>query len=194
MLVLATIAASPLLYQRGWPIVAIGLPSLYFCFGYTGGPWPLAYRGLGEVFVILFFGLVAVTGTFFVQTGLWHWNSLWVGLQMGCLSTVLIAINNLRDAEEDRSSGKRTLAVRFGESFARIEIALLCLLPHLLGLIVWGRNALGLWPLGALPLSVFIAVKACSGLRGKDLNGLLAIAGAQLLLYALLFALACIRS
>src|SRR6188768_2978180 len=83
VLVLATLLAVPLFIYRGWPIVAIGIPSLWFCYGYTGGPMPLAYRGLGELFVVLFFGLVAVTGSAFVQSGQWHWQALIAGLQIG---------------------------------------------------------------------------------------------------------------
>lgn len=121
----ATLLAVPLFLARGWPIVAIGIPSLWFCYGYTGGPVPLAYRGLGELFVVLFFGLVAVTGSAFVQSGQWHFEAVVAGLQIGMLSTVLIAINNLRDIEEDTKTGKRTLAVRFGVRFARWEIVAL---------------------------------------------------------------------
>lgn len=131
---IATLLAVPLFLARGWPIVAIGVPSLWFCYGYTGGPVPLAYRGLGELFVVLFFGLVAVTGSAFVQSGQWHFEAVVAGLQIGMLSTVLIAINNLRDIEEDTKTGKRTLAVRFGVGFARTEICILMLLPWLLGL------------------------------------------------------------
>ena len=78
-------------------IVGIGIPSLYLAYGYTGGPFPLAYLGLGELFVVLFFGLVAVGGSFFVQTGQWDWPAVILGLQVGLLSALLIAINNLRD-------------------------------------------------------------------------------------------------
>jgi len=141
--VIAALAAAlfsvPLVMERGWPIVVIGVVSLFFSYGYTGGPWPLAYRGLGELFVMLFFGLVAVTGTVFVQTGQWRAEGLLLGVQIGSLSTALIAINNLRDIEEDRQSGKRTLAVRWGKTAARWMIAVWCLLPAALGLL-WLRT------------------------------------------------------
>lgn len=133
-LVLATALSVPLIIYRGWPIIAIGIPSLWFCYGYTGGPMPLAYRGLGELFVVLFFGLIAVTGSAYVQSGQWHFEAVIAGLQIGMLSTVLIAINNLRDIEEDTKTGKKTLAVRFGNRFARIEIATLSFVPYILGL------------------------------------------------------------
>jgi 1,4-dihydroxy-2-naphthoate octaprenyltransferase len=129
----AALFSIPLLHARGWPILGIGVASLLFSYGYTGGPWPLAYRGLGEVFVLLFFGLVAVTGTVFVISGEWRAEALLPGVQIGSLSTALIAINNLRDIEEDTRSGKRTIAVRAGKSAARIMITGWCLLPYALG-------------------------------------------------------------
>jgi len=130
---LAALVAIPLIAARGWPIVAIGAVSLFFAWGYTGGPFPLAYRGMGELFVIVFFGFVAVLGSLFVQTGEVDRGWMWIlGFQCGLYSAVLIAINNLRDVEEDRRTGKRTLAVRFGKTFARWEIAAFCFLPLLL--------------------------------------------------------------
>lgn len=128
----ACLLAIPLIEIRGWPIIAIGIPSIYFTYGYTGGPWPLAYKGLGEVFVILFFGLVAVLGTILVQVGtdtivpgtrvesLAVYNAgIVTGIQCGLLSAVMIAVNNIRDRKEDLNTGKRTLAVRLGEGKAR---------------------------------------------------------------------------
>ena len=113
-------------------ILAIGIPSLYFTYGYTGGPWPLAYKGLGEIFVILFFGLVAVLGTILVQIGtapvvpgtlvesLAVYNAgIVTGIQCGLLCAVMISVNNIRDRKEDLTTGKRTLAVRLGEGKAR---------------------------------------------------------------------------
>ena len=124
--------AFPLIELRGWPILAIGIPSLYFTYGYTGGPWPLAYKGLGEIFVILFFGLVAVLGTILVQIGtapvvpgtLVEWLAVYnagivTGIQCGLLCAVMISVNNIRDRKEDLTTGKHTLAVRLGEGKAR---------------------------------------------------------------------------
>lgn len=115
----------PLIELRGWPIIAIGIPSLYFAYGYTGGPFPLAYRGLGEIFVVLFFGLIAVLGTILVQVGMhadvlrcYH-AGIVVGIQCGLLSAVMISVNNIRDRAEDATTGKNTLAVRLGNDRAR---------------------------------------------------------------------------
>ena len=105
----------------GWPIVWIGLASLICAVAYTGGPFPLAYHGLGDVFVFVFFGLVAVAGTVWVQTLTFTPESLWAGAGIGGLSTAILVANNLRDIPTDRVAGKRTLAVRIGETGSRIE-------------------------------------------------------------------------
>jgi 1,4-dihydroxy-2-naphthoate octaprenyltransferase len=123
----------PLVIQGGWPIVVIGLISLFLGYAYTGGPFPLAYKGLGDLFVILFFGVIAVMGTYFIHTGEVTASGLVAGLQVGFLSTVLIAVNNLRDSPQDALVDKKTLAVRFGVTFARIEIMLLALSPFFIG-------------------------------------------------------------
>jgi len=149
MLILASLCGWFLFQSRGWPILLIGIPSLYLSFGYTGGPFPLAYRGMGELFVILFFGLVAVGGTVFVQTGLWTSESLILGAQIGLLSAVLIAVNNYRDINEDDPAGKHTLAVRFGRPLVRYMIVGMTLMPAMLILchsdysLAWFLPALG---------------------------------------------------
>jgi 1,4-dihydroxy-2-naphthoate octaprenyltransferase len=192
VLSLAALLAVPLLIYRGWPIVVIGIPSLWFCYGYTGGPVPLAYRGLGELFVVLFFGLVAVAGSAFVQSGHWHFEAVVAGLQIGMLSTVLIAINNLRDIAEDTKTGKRTLAVRFGKRFARQEILWLHLglLPLCLYWLFKG------WDIGAVlqMLSViFVGGRVYGGIARHEpsqiFNRYLSLAGANLLLFTALFIL-----
>jgi 1,4-dihydroxy-2-naphthoate octaprenyltransferase len=164
---------------------------------------PLAYRGLGELFVVLFFGLVAVTGSAFVQSGHWHFEAIIAGLQIGMLSTVLIAINNLRDIEEDTRSGKRTLAVRFGIGFARKEIGMLGAAATALWLywIVFGfggrptADGVVCGIIGACTTAVPSAMlwRAVSIREPSSaFNGLLAQAGANLLflsgILALLFA------
>ncbi len=149
----------PLIVARGIPIIIIGTISLILAYGYTGGPWPLAYKGLGEVFVFIFFGLIAVNGTFYVFTGEISRASLLLGTQSGLLCSIIISINNARDITEDRSSGKLTLAARHGLMFARIEILIVSILPYLLGLI-WiplGYKFTGLIPLMGMPLSGIVA-------------------------------------
>jgi 1,4-dihydroxy-2-naphthoate octaprenyltransferase len=190
-LLLACLLALPLIHARGWPVLAIGIPSLYFAWGYTGGPVPLAYRGLGELFVLLFFGLVAVAGTVFVNTGQWFWKeSLLLGTQVGGLSTALIAINNLRDVAEDSQSGKRTLAVRMGTRWAKGEVVALCVAPWLLGAIGWpllGWPAAGWISLGGIVGFVMVAWPVLRRPPSARYNRYLAMAGAQLVVFALLF-------
>jgi len=201
VLVLAILLSLPLIWQRGWPIVVIGIPSLYFCYGYTGGPMPLAYRGLGELFVVLFFGFIAVTGSAFVQSGQWHVEALVAGLQVGMLSTVLIAINNFRDVDEDTTTGKRTLAVRFGKKFARCEILSLMLGALALSL-YWilvvsrqdaGFASAGLATLLTAPL-LFLISKDLSREPSNALNKTLAKAGAALVLFSILFCIGLVLS
>jgi 1,4-dihydroxy-2-naphthoate octaprenyltransferase len=184
--VLASLIALPMVVARGWPVVGIGLVSLFFAYGYTGGPFPLAYRGMGEVFVILFFGFVAVSGSYFVQTGEWGGGEvLRLGLQCGLYSSVLIAVNNLRDAAEDRTTGKRTLAVRFGETFARVEILLFCLLPVVLWNLFPSETLVGL-AIGLLPAPIGLIIAWCvfRFQPGPLYNRILAIGALQLILFA----------
>lgn len=182
MLGVAVLISLPMVAAQGWPVVAIGLVSLFFTYGYTGGPLPLAYRGLGELFVLIFFGLVAVGGTVFVQTGQWRAEAFLLGAQVGMLSTVLIAINNLRDREEDAGSNKRTLAVRLGPAFARAEIVLLCLGPYFLSL-VWQARGAGwaVWPAAwAVGLGILVAWRVIATPPGRIYNKYLALSALHL--------------
>jgi 1,4-dihydroxy-2-naphthoate octaprenyltransferase len=153
--ILAVVCGVPLVIYGGSPILIVGLVSVFFGYGYTAGPFPLAYLGLGDLFVILFFGLIAVGGLVFLQMGALPVEALVLGLQIGFHCTVLIAINNLRDINQDIMVNKKTLPVRFGKTFARWEIALLSFLPFMIN-IYWLVK--GYWwaaglPLLALPLA-----------------------------------------
>ena len=188
-LVAAIICGVPLYHAAGWPILLIGLVSLYLAYGYTGGPFPLAYRGMGEVFVIAFFGLIAVGGTVLVQTGTWPPAALLLGAQVGLLSAVLISINNLRDRTEDATTGKHTLAVRFGPKFARLLVwgeikaaALLGIVWLFIGFPWLAMATLPLWTLG-----LRLSWGALSMPEGPGMNRLLAIAALQLVAFAGLF-------
>ena len=107
----------------GWPLVLIGVVSILCGYAYTGGPYPLAYHGLGDVFVFAFFGLVAVMATYFVQAGTVTTDAWLIGAGIGGLATNILVVNNHRDIATDRKAGKRTLAVRFGEGFSRFQFA-----------------------------------------------------------------------
>jgi 1,4-dihydroxy-2-naphthoate octaprenyltransferase len=178
-----------LVRAAGWPVVAIGLPSLYFAYGYTGGPWPLSYRGLGELFVLIFFGWVAVAGTVFVQMGEWRWEALLLGTQIGLLAMVLIGINHLRDRGEDAGTGKRTLAVRWGAKPVRLMIWGEIKLAALAGIawIAFGEPWLVLATLPLWTLGLRISWGALTTPEGAGMNRLLAMSGLQLVAFAGLF-------
>ena len=117
---LATIAGIYLVMVGGWPVVAIGVLSIASGIAYTGGPFPLGYNGLGDVFVMIFFGFVAVCGTVYVQTRTWEWAALWAAVGIGGLACAILVANNLRDIPTDRIAGKLTLAVRLGDTRTRL--------------------------------------------------------------------------
>ncbi|MDP3851875.1 MAG: 1,4-dihydroxy-2-naphthoate octaprenyltransferase [Luteolibacter sp.] len=184
------LACGVVLYQaRGWPIALIGVPSLFLAYGYTGGPFPLAYRGMGELFVILFFGLVAVGGTVFIQTGGWPREALLLGLQVGLLSAVLISINNFRDREEDSGTGKRTLAVRCGPKVAASVIWLEIKLAAFAGL-AWLALDQPRFIFASIPV-LLIGLRIIWGVftlpPGPGFNRLLALGGVQLVLFAAVY-------
>jgi 1,4-dihydroxy-2-naphthoate octaprenyltransferase len=117
-----------LVWVGGFPVVLIGLTSLVCALAYTGGPFPLAYHGLGDLFVFVFFGLVAVGGTYWVQAGAFGAEVLLAGAGIGALATAILVVNNLRDIKTDAQAGKRTLAVRIGLTGTKVEFALLLVL------------------------------------------------------------------
>lgn len=132
---LAFILGLYLVWHAGWVILVIGIASLLFGVLYTGGPFPLGYNGLGDIFVFIFFGIVAVMGTYYVNALEWSTASFWASLAVGALSTNILVVNNLRDVEQDRVAGKNTLGVLFGEDVLRWEYLFMMLLaiaipPH----------------------------------------------------------------
>lgn len=186
----AALCGIPLVYRGGWPLLVIGLVSMAMAYAYTGGPYPLAYHGLGELFVILFFGLIAVCGTFYAHSLQWTQSAVLAGFAAGSLATVLLVINNLRDVDGDRRSNKRTLAVRFGERFARAEIVFFVLAPFAaIVWMCWLRSQWGfLLTLAALPLALLVIVRATRA-RGAELNRCLALGGALQWAFGILFVL-----
>jgi 1,4-dihydroxy-2-naphthoate octaprenyltransferase len=189
-LILAAVLAIPLVLHGGWPILALGIVSLFLAYAYTGGPFPLAYLGLGEIFVVLFFGVFAVAGTFFLNTLEFSWGAVLAGLQIGLLSSVLLAVNNLRDLETDRGANKLTLAARFGLTFARRENASLVIVPFVVG-ILWlplGYLCAFLLPLMTLPLAWWLARACLEAQPARETNQLLAQAAALHASFGLLLA------
>ncbi len=170
----------------GWPVLVVGAVSIASGLLYTAGPWALAYTGLGDLFVVLFFGLVAVCGTVYVQALQVPVAAWWSGLAVGALTTAILVTNNLRDLEGDALAGKRTLAVRFGPRFARLEYAALLLAAHLAPLPLVPR--LGPWPLLswlALPFAV-VLLRSVWRSEGAMLNAALAATARLLLVFGVL--------
>lgn len=187
-LVLAAVFGIPLLYRGGWPMLIVGLASIAAAYLYTGGPYPLAYHGMGEIFVLIFFGFVAVGGTFYAHSLQLTQSALVAGFAVGSLATVLLVVNNLRDAPGDALTSKRTLVVRFGEKFALLEIVFFALAPFVaIAVIAWMYQQWTLLlPLLAFPLAIAVIVRAIRT-RGADLNRALALAGALQWLFGILF-------
>ena len=176
-----------LAYRGGWPIAALGAASVASGILYTGGPRPLGYMGLGDIFVLVFFGPVAVGGTYYVQSLEIPAETLFAGLAPGLLSTAILVVNNLRDMEADRTTGKNTLAVRFGPGFARAEFTA-C---------IAGAAAVAIWfGAGGRPW-VYLAALSCMAAwpmlssmwreSGRDLDKNLSRTGRLLVLYSVLF-------
>lgn len=189
---LAFLPGAYLMWRGGLPIVAIGLVSVACGVLYTGGPYPLGYLGLGDVFVLVFFGPVAVAGTYYVQAQVFDWTPVAAGLAPGLLSTAILCVNNLRDADGDVRTGKRTLAVRFGKTFARREYVA-CILGACVGvpLLLWaafGADHPTLLAMAALPAAI-APTRAVFTRDGAALNNTLAATGKVLVIFSALFAL-----
>ena len=154
VLALAMAVGVYLVVVGGWPVVWIGLASVACAVLYTGGPFPLAYHGLGDVFVFVFFGLIAVAGTYFVQGLAWPADALLAGAGLGALNTAILVVNNLRDIDTDARAGKRTLAVRLGAGGTKVEFVLMlavaCAVP-LVGVTRFG------WPAASLVALLAVA-------------------------------------
>jgi len=180
-----------LVWRGGWPILVIGLLSVLFGILYTGGPYPLGYNGLGDLFVLFFFGPVAVGGTYYVQTLEINWAVLIAGIAPGLFSVAILTVNNFRDIDNDRASGKRTLAVRFGRQFSLYEydlsLFLACLVPIVLVMFYEGRPLSMLAAFTIIP--AMVAMRRVSHVTGRDLNECLAGTGRLLLVYSVIFSL-----
>ncbi len=184
--VIAILFGIPLVMHGGWPIVIIGLVSIAMGYAYTSGPLPLAYYGLGDLFVILFFGLVAVGGLFYLLTGVYTTEAFVLGLQIGFLSTILIAINNLRDCKTDIKANKKTLAVILGQSNAKLWIYFLVVSPFLVGYywLLTQRFWLYILPVLSLPLGLSLIKKIIRTEPSVEYNKFLALAAGYTVIFA----------
>lgn len=184
---LATVCGLYLAFHAGWPVIMIGVLSILTAIAYTGGPYPLAYHGLGEVAVFLFFGLAAVCGTYYVLALRLDPIAVWAAVPMGLLAVAILVVNNLRDIETDRASGKLTLATRFGAAWARREYLVIIGAAYLVPLVMWLTGSASAYVLAAwLSLPKLIPlVRDINTLSGKPLNRVLGQTGQLELLYGL---------
>ncbi len=188
---LALLVGVYLVWVAGWVIVAIGLLSIAAAIAYTGGPYPLGYNGLGDIAVFIFFGLVAVCGTAFVQVGAVPVLAWIAAVPVGTLVTAILVVNNVRDIETDEVAGKRTLAVRFGRRAVVVEYALLLLAAYAVPPILFLTHRLSAWvllPLLTLPAALPL-LRSVHRDRGRALNPTLGRTALLGVVFGALFAL-----
>jgi 1,4-dihydroxy-2-naphthoate polyprenyltransferase len=189
-LLLAMASGLYLVWRGGWPILILGVLAMISAVAYTGGPAPLAYLGLGEVFVFLFFGFAGVAGTAYVQTRELTWLALAASVPVGALVTNILVVNNLRDIATDRIAGKRTLAVRLGQSGTRWEYAVLLGTAFVIPVLLSSSGEIGeFWwlPLLVLPIAIPLARDVWRN-EGRALNPILGRTARLALLFAVPFA------
>jgi 1,4-dihydroxy-2-naphthoate octaprenyltransferase len=186
---LAVLVGLYLVWIGGWPIVVIGLLSILSGMAYTGGPFPLGYNGLGDLFVFIFFGLVAVCGTYYVQALTLSPAAIWASAPVGLLATAILVVNNLRDIDTDRAAGKKTMAVRLGERGVQSEYLLLVGGAYLVPLLM-GLTGAASWGVGLAWLSLPLVrplVTMIFHQKGRPLNHALAGTARLELVYGILF-------
>ncbi len=195
-LALAVVTGLPLVFRGGWPILLLGLAAIVCAVAYTGGPFPLGYLGLGEVFVFIFFGLAAVAGTAYIQTGELTALALAMSVPIGALAVGILIVNNLRDIETDRAAGKKTLAVRLGARNTRLEYGVMLAIAGASPVVFWAVGwldwpvvlTLVWWPFG-VALWNQISVRT-----GRELNPTLGNTGRALLVYSVVLSTALVLS
>ncbi|MDB4959023.1 MAG: 1,4-dihydroxy-2-naphthoate polyprenyltransferase [Myxococcales bacterium] len=176
-----------LVHAAGWPVVAIGIASIIAGIAYTGGPWPLGYHGLGDVFVLGFFGFVAVCGTAFVQLGRVPALSVWAAMPVGALATAILVVNNVRDRATDVRAGKRTLAVRFGRRAAIGEYTAFLAVAYAVPAVLAINDPWRALPLLTLPIAWRRLRDVVGAVSGDEYNRCLAGTAQLLLAHGLLF-------
>ncbi len=191
ILLLAALDGIYLTIIGGLPILIIGTVSIIALLAYSGGPYPLASLGLGDLFVFIFFGIIAVTGSYYLQRLSVNYTVLLSSLPAAGLTTAIMVVNNYRDIETDKKSRKITLAVRLGKKGTKIEYLLLLILSYSIPFIFYfylRMNFLILLPLLSIPLSILLLKQVWGGFTGKQLNKTLAGTAGLTLIYNLLFA------
>ncbi len=175
----------------GWPIAVLGIAAIASGLAYTGGPWPLGYHGLGDPFVFVFFGVVGVAGTFYVQAGGINTATLAASIPVGALCTAILVVNNVRDCDGDRAAGKRTLAVRFGQRAGRAEFLLLIALAYCVPAVMWLAWRASGWtmlPWLTLPLAFQLSRRLVAARDGEAFNAALRATAGLHAAFGILFA------
>lgn len=180
-----------LIYLAGWFILLIGVLSIIAGIIYTAGPFPLAYNALGDVASFIFFGFIGTIGTYYVQAKEITAFVFWSSVPVGALITNILVVNNYRDKDEDKQNGKKTLAVIFGDKFARIQYLIFMIVSYSILIVVYFTFKKSIWvflPLLSLPISIKL-IKMIFSLKGKELNKTLELTAKLSALYGLLFAI-----
>ncbi len=187
---LAVACGAYLVAVAGPELLAVGAASILAGILYTGGPRPYGYEGLGELFVFLFFGVVAVAGSYFVQVQRLPWQPFVCAVAVGLLASAILVVNNLRDLDTDRRAGKRTLAVRLGRARTRRMYAAMLALAYVTAPLPWALGSMSAWlllPWATAPLAVKLARVIATRSDGPALNGALARTGMLQLAFCVLF-------
>jgi 1,4-dihydroxy-2-naphthoate octaprenyltransferase len=187
---LAVLCGVYLVAVAGWGLIAVGAASILAGVLYTGGPRPYGYEGLGELFVFLFFGIVAVTGSYYVQVQHLPWQAFACAVPVGLLASAILLVNNVRDIDTDRRAGKRTLAVRLGRERTRTLYTAALAVAFLTAPLPWAFGSMSAWlllPWATAPLALALIRIVRTRVDGPSLNGALARTGLLQLLFCLLF-------
>jgi 1,4-dihydroxy-2-naphthoate octaprenyltransferase len=194
---LAVLAGIYLIVVAGWLLLAIGAASILAGVLYTGGPRPYGYAGLGEAFVFLFFGVVAVAGSYYVQVTHLQWEAFALSVPVGLLAAAILIVNNVRDIDSDRRADKRTLAVKLGRERTRLMFAGTVYAAYPLALVTWLAGPLTAWVALSwlsLPLAVALVAIVRTKTDGPSLNGALARSGMLQLCFCVLLSAGLILS
>lgn len=186
-----------LVWHAGFVVLVIGILSLIFGIAYTGGPYPLGYNGLGDVFVFLFFGIIAVMTTYYVQALDWSIETFWASIAIGALSTNILVVNNLRDIETDARTNKKTLGVLFGEPALQIEYTVMMGLAVVIPILLrfwYGFDTLILLPILLLPWIIILLHSIWRFQDRKNLNETLIKTAAFMTVYGLVFTIGILAS
>jgi 1,4-dihydroxy-2-naphthoate octaprenyltransferase len=178
-----------LVYSAGLVVLWIGVISIFAGIIYTAGPFPLAYNGMGDIFVFIFFGIVGTMGTFYLHTQQFSFVSFLASLPVGALTTNILVVNNYRDIAEDKAAGKNTLAVVLGRSFSRWEFIILLFVSYAVSLILFLKYNFNFWiflPYITIPFAIYL-IRMLFELKGEALNKTLELTAKFAGIYGLLF-------